>query len=302
MLLGEQLIAFRDTDGRVGIMEQSLPASLRLAVLRTQRGRRPALRLSRLEFDVEGNCLDMPNVPPAQDFKARIKAKATRWSSAQASSGPTWARARKRRRCQHRGPDVAGARALPPACTSASATGSSRSKATSTPSHFGFLHVGGVKTEDVDPETINKWAVGDRAPDYKSTETEWGTMYAAYRPAEPHTYYYRFAHFLFPFITLTPNGFFEDQVACTLNVPMDDTHTMTYNLTWKKKTRPLETLKNGEWIPGLEPKVEYLPDTNDWYGRHRLAARRENDYLIDRDMQKNVNYTGIRASAGRTRR
>ena len=160
-------------------------------------------------------------------------------------------------------------------------------------SHFGFLHVGGVKTEDVDPETINKWAVGERAPDYKSTETEWGTMYAAYRPAEPGTYYYRFAHFMFPFVTLTPNGFFEDQLACTLNVPMDDTHTMTYNLAWKKKTRPLETLKNGEWIPGLEPKVEYLPNTNDWYGRHRLVARRDNDYLIDRDMQKNVNYTGI---------
>ena len=81
------------------------------------------------------------------------------------------------------------------------------------------------------------------------------------------------AHFMFPFITLTPNGFFEDQVACTLNVPMDDTHTMTYNLTWKQKTRPLETLKNGDWIPGLKPEVEYLPNTNDWFGRWRLKAR-----------------------------
>jgi hypothetical protein len=74
---------------------------------------------------------------------------------------------------------------------------------------------------------------------------------------------------------------------------MDDTHTMTYNLTWKQKTRPLETLKNGDWIPGLKPEVEYLPNTSDWFGRWRLVARRENDYLIDRDMQKNVNYTGI---------
>ena len=135
--------------------------------------------------------------------------------------------------------------------------------------------------------------MGERAPDYKSTETEWGTMYAAYRPADPGQLYYRFAHFMFPFITLTPNGYFEDQLACTLNVPMDDTHTMTYNLGWKKKTRPLETLKNGDWIPGLQPQVEYLPNTTDWFGRHRLAARRENDYFIDRDMQKNVNYSGI---------
>jgi phthalate 4,5-dioxygenase len=78
-----------------------------------------------------------------------------------------------------------------------------------------------------------------------------------------------------------------------MNVPMDDTHTMTYNLAWKKKTRPLETLKNGDWIPGLAPDMQYLPNTNDWYGRHRLVARRENDYFIDRDMQKNANYTGI---------
>ena len=39
--------------------------------------------------------------------------------------------------------------------------------------------------------------------------------------------------------------------------------------------------------------MKFLPNTNDWYGRHRLVARRENDYFIDRDMQKNVNYTGI---------
>jgi hypothetical protein len=147
--------------------------------------------------------------------------------------------------------------------------------------------------DDVDPTTIHRWGVGDRAPDYKATETEWGTMYAAYRPADPGTYYYRFAHFLFPFITFTPNGSFEDQIACTLNVPMDDTHTMTYNVAWKQKTRPLETLANGDWIPGLAPDMKFLPNTNDWYGRHRLVARRENDYFIDRDMQKNVNYTGI---------
>src|SRR5258708_37180623 len=74
---------------------------------------------------------------------------------------------------------------------------------------------------------------------------------------------------------------------------MYDTNTMTYNLAWKQKTETIETLKNVDWIPGLKPEVEYLPNTNDWYGRHRLVARRENDYLIDRDMQKNDNYTGI---------
>ena len=48
-LLGEDLVAFRDTQGNVGIMEELLPPSPGLPVAGTQRGRRPALHLSRLE-------------------------------------------------------------------------------------------------------------------------------------------------------------------------------------------------------------------------------------------------------------
>ena len=49
MLLGEKLIAFRDSAGRVGV-GPSLPASLRLIVPGTQRGRRDPLHLSWLEI------------------------------------------------------------------------------------------------------------------------------------------------------------------------------------------------------------------------------------------------------------
>ena len=48
-LLGEDLVAFRDTEGRIGLVEEYLPASPRVALFRAQRGMRPALRLSRLE-------------------------------------------------------------------------------------------------------------------------------------------------------------------------------------------------------------------------------------------------------------
>src|SRR5260370_6803162 len=65
-------------------------------------------------------------------------------------------------------------------------------------SHFGFLHVGSVKAEDIDPTTIHRWSVVDRAPDYKATEPEWGTMYAAYREADPATFTSRFPPSLFP--------------------------------------------------------------------------------------------------------
>ena len=48
-MLGEDLIAFRDTEGDVGLIDAYLSAPPRAAVLRPQRGMRPALRLSRLE-------------------------------------------------------------------------------------------------------------------------------------------------------------------------------------------------------------------------------------------------------------
>ena len=48
-LLGEDLVAFRDTDGRVGVIGEYCPHRARLARVRPQRGVRPALPLSRLE-------------------------------------------------------------------------------------------------------------------------------------------------------------------------------------------------------------------------------------------------------------
>src|SRR5690348_10474834 len=56
MLLGEQLIAFRDTDGRVGIMEHRCPH--RCASLFFGRNEEGGLRCvyHGWKFDVEGNC------------------------------------------------------------------------------------------------------------------------------------------------------------------------------------------------------------------------------------------------------
>ena len=48
-ILGEDLVAFRDTNGTVGFLGAALPASRRVAVLRPQRRVRHPLRVSRLE-------------------------------------------------------------------------------------------------------------------------------------------------------------------------------------------------------------------------------------------------------------
>ena len=161
MLLGEQLIAFRDTDGRVGIMEHRCPH--RCASLFFGRNEEGGLRCvyHGWKFDVEGNCLDMPNVPPAQDFKDRIKAKAYKvveragfvWTYMGSAQGSAAA-------AQRRSADAARGRAHHARAPCASATGSSRSRATSTPRISASCMSAASRRRTSIPTTINRWARG----------------------------------------------------------------------------------------------------------------------------------------------
>jgi phenylpropionate dioxygenase-like ring-hydroxylating dioxygenase large terminal subunit len=71
MLLGEKLIAFRDTEGRVGVMDHRCPH--RCASLFLGRNEEGGIRCiyHGWKYDVAGNCIDMASVPPHQDFKHR---------------------------------------------------------------------------------------------------------------------------------------------------------------------------------------------------------------------------------------
>ncbi len=76
MLLGERLIAFRDSSGRVGIMDHRCPH--RCASLFLGRNEEDGIRCvyHGWKFDAAGNCIDMPNTPPHQDYTEKVKAKA----------------------------------------------------------------------------------------------------------------------------------------------------------------------------------------------------------------------------------
>src|SRR5581483_5476490 len=76
MLLGEKLIAFRDSHGRVGVMDHKCPH--RCASLFLGRNEEGGLRCvyHGWKFDVEGNCVDMPNEPAESNFKHKIRTTA----------------------------------------------------------------------------------------------------------------------------------------------------------------------------------------------------------------------------------
>ena len=100
-LLGENLIAFRDTSGRVGIMDHRCPH--RCASLFFGRNEEDGLRCvyHGWKYDVDGQ------VPRHGERAARTRTSRTRSAprpisrpSATASSGCSWATARRRRRCR----------------------------------------------------------------------------------------------------------------------------------------------------------------------------------------------------------
>src|SRR5579859_561625 len=75
-VMGEYLVAFRDTNGRVGLVEAFCPH--RRAPLFYGRNEECGLRCvyHGWKFDAEGTCVDMPSEPPDSDFRDRLTIKA----------------------------------------------------------------------------------------------------------------------------------------------------------------------------------------------------------------------------------
>ncbi len=293
LLLGEKLIAFRDGSGRVGIMDHRCPH--RCASLFFGRTDEDGIRCvyHGWKFDVNGQCLEMPNLPPAQDFSRKVKARAY---PARERNGLVWVYMGPRD-CPPPMPQfeptmldgqAVAYRVFQRECNWLQAL-----EGDIDTSHFGFLHTGAVNVADLDPDEPSRHVYIHRAPEYHVQDEQWGTSYCAYRPAGPGQTHYRVAHFLLPFWTYPPEGNFGDNIITQAWVPMDDTHTMVFHITWKPRPVPPRALKEGKTIPGLESRYDYLPNTTDWYGRWRFVANRENDYLLDRDAQARESYSGL---------
>jgi phthalate 4,5-dioxygenase len=293
MLLGERLIAFRDSSGRVGVMDHRCPH--RCASLFLGRNEEDGIRCvyHGWKFDVQGRCVDMPNTPMHQDYKEKVRAKAYKVAE---RNGLVWVYMGDRATA----PPLPGIEAsllpedgLQIVFAQRQCNWLQALEGDIDTSHFGFLHAGSVDPADLAADNLVRYTITDRAPEYHVADTDWGTMYAAYRPGEPGMTYWRFANFLFPFWTQTPQGAF-DRVSSRAWVPMDDSHTMFVSLTWKNLPAARAALSNSRVLPGSKLTMDFIPNATDWYGRWRLAGMEANDWLIDRDAQKSGGiYTGI---------
>ncbi len=75
-LLGENLVAFRDTQGRVGLIDERCPH--RTASMFYGRNEDCGLRCvyHGWKFDIEGKCVDLPSEPPGSTLQRKVSIKA----------------------------------------------------------------------------------------------------------------------------------------------------------------------------------------------------------------------------------
>jgi phthalate 4,5-dioxygenase oxygenase subunit len=296
-LLGEDLIAFRDTNGNVGIMDNFCPH--RRASMFFGRNEECGLRCvyHGWKFDVNGNCVDMPSEPAESNFKDKVKIKAY---ECQERNGIIWTYMGTREKTPalpeleaNMRPD----RDYTIALTMRNCNWMQALEGDIDTAHLGFLHLGSADPKALVPGSVDYYTVNVRHPKYNVMDTDYGVTYAAYRPAEDDSTYWRFANYLLPFYTQIPTGTLGLMVRFRAWVPIDDTHTMFWSVT---ATAPgvqgggRRTDANGKVLGGSAAQTDYLPAQPGFMGRWNLAANAANDYKIDREAQrKNEIYTGI---------
>lgn len=308
-LLGEDLIAFRTTSGKVGLVANNCPH--RGASLFFGRNEEEGLRCvyHGWKFDFGGNCLDMPNEPAESNFKHKIHLTAYAcserngliWAYMGPESEPPglpdleWNLVPERRRYMDKTlQDCNWVQSLEGGIDT---------------SHGGFLHAGLVPGAR-DPELPGmgvRPTNRDRAPRFEVLDTDYGVLIGAQRDYDADHYSYGITQFLMPFYSMIPGGLaWGGTIGGHAWVPMDDEHTMTWTISWNPD-RDLtgEELTRFNTYPQSGIHVgqnALLPPTSEPMGAWKPSANRGNDYLIDREAQRNKYYAGIgTAEMGNTR-
>ena len=289
-LLGEDLVAFRDTEGRVGVIGEFCPH--RRASLVYGRNEECGLRClyHGWKMDVAGNVLEMPSEPP--ESRKAEKVKHTAYPTHEAA-GLVWVYMGPRETM----PEFERPGFAPTADTNVAIV------KVKVPCNWAQIlegaidsaHSSSLHSTDIPPGSGTQttaaggvWArpTNDKAPRIRVQLTSYGMRYAAIRrpikDADTKDYV-RITTFVAPLtVLIPPNNLYS---LANVNVPIDDTHTVFYFIAWSN------------WGPGIDTeafrkamgaRVGIDVDAN----FNRLRTR-ENNYLQDRKAMKAGDHTGM---------
>ncbi|NKB56416.1 MAG: Rieske 2Fe-2S domain-containing protein [Alphaproteobacteria bacterium] len=284
-LLGEDLLAFRDSKGRAALVDQFCPH------------RRVSLFFGRNEdcgircvyhgwkFDADGNCVDMPSEPADSTYKDKVKLKSY---PVREKAGIVWA---------YMGP-VDKQSDLPELewmnvpddhlyvsrwiqqCNFVQAVEGEIDSA-----HVSFLH------RKLENDAQNKAALtgaffaNDTAPKWKVTESDFGMTLGARRKVENGRFYWRMNQWLYPFYTMIAPVPGEARTV-RMWVPVDDGRCNIICISYRND-KPLSEQELHNWQTGAAGHAARIP------GTLTPIANLDNDYNIDRELQAAESFTGI---------
>jgi phthalate 4,5-dioxygenase oxygenase subunit len=296
-LLGEELVAFRDSDGKVGILDAYCPH--KLAPLFYGRNEECGLRCvyHGWKFDTNGACVELGNEPGGGDHKHRIKIRSypvreignlvwifmgdknniaefphLEWAHVDAEKSHVTRWLQRTNWAQGFEGEIDS-------------------------SHISFLHRsmdnslrGSAVGTSIAPPGI--W---DDAPELTLKETDYGFVYGARRRAGENSYYWRITQCMLPIFNQIANDVFPRSGRCW--VPVDDYNVMAFSYVYNADA-PItqeqnDILETGRSFPPLRDYV--ATELDDGYVIDTFISKnvRSNDYLIDRDVQSEGTYSGI---------
>jgi phthalate 4,5-dioxygenase len=288
-LLGEDLVAFRDTDGRVGLVSAFCPH--RRAPMFFGRNEERGLRCvyHGWKFDVAGTCVDMPSEPPDSLFKTKVTIEAYPTHEV---GGLVWT---------YLGPRAS---APPPPNFELLRVPRTHRQLSKTYEECNYLQglEGGIDSSHSRILHHKGPGIGflrdykGLIPQFDVQKADYGFAYSASRITDDGSNWVRISHYFMPSMhmrcSVQPMLVSERAPHATMDghiwVPIDDEHTWVYNYMYSYfpgEPLPHEIAKKIERFNGLG-EGDYTPD-------FRLIRNRSNDYFIDRASQKSKTFTGI---------
>lgn len=291
-LLGEDLVAFRDSDGKVGLIDEMCPH--RRASLVFGRNEDNGLRClyHGWKMDVAGNVVDMSSEPSGSELKQKIKHKAyptVEWA------GVVWT---------YMGPKETQPEFQPPAWAPKATTKVSIAKivipcnwaqileGAIDSAHSSSLHSSDMVPARVDSAkaTAVNWLrpSTDKAPRLQTETTGYGFRYAALRrpiAGADQSDYVRVTVFVAPITVLIPPN--DSYNVANVNVPIDDTHTAFHFIGWSDQPENLPDTETWRKFLGAQVGI----DLEEGY---RMRRTPENLFWQDREAMRAGNFTGIR--------
>ena len=287
-LLGEDLVAFRDGNGDVGLVSAYCPH--RRAPLFFGRNEELGLRCvyHGWKFDRHGACVDMPSEPPDSLFKSKVTVAAyPTWEG----GGVVWA--------------YLGVRpAPPPPDYEWVRVPAGHRFVSKTLEHCNWLQAmeGGLDTAH--SSFLHNEKLGDKSllrtrdghPRIEVEKNEYGYRYASIRNLGDEGNYVRVYQYIMPAQQMRGNNTALNggrhkipKSAGHLWIPIDDTTTFVYNLLWSYDASVAIT-EEFAW----EEEARLGRGKDDMLPGFKLKASMANDFLIDRAKQKTQTYSGIK--------